>query len=103
MQGYLAIRCRRASQHDKDFFLAPQKEIMTVRRRQTFYSQPVYNKQNPSLKLERKKQINGLDHYFVRPMDPSGTYTWLTKEQIDELCKKPSENWTEASRGELGG
>ena len=102
VQGCLAIRCRRANQNDKDFFHAPQKKQMVVKRRLTSFIQPLYSKQNPTLQMERKKTINGEKHYFVRPMDPSGKVTYLTKEQMNETCKLPSENWTVAGSGELG-
>lgn len=102
VQGYLAIRCRRANQNDKDFFDAPQKKQMAVKRRLTSFTQPLYSKQNPTLQMERKKTINGKNHYFVRPMDPSGKITYLTKDQMNETCKLPSQNWTVAGSGELG-
>lgn len=102
-QGYLAVRCKRAEVAEKDFFLAPQKQKNAIQKRQAFYSQPLYNKQNPTFQFERKRTIDGLDHYFVRPMDPTGTYTWLTRKEIDELCKRPSERWIEAGSGSLGG
>ncbi len=102
MQGQLALRIRRADQGDKDFFDAPLKQQMSVKRRQTSFVQPLYNKQNPTLQFKTKKNIDGENHYFVRPMDPSGKATWLTKQEIEDTCKMPSENWTEAGSGDLG-
>lgn len=101
-QGYLAIRCRRATEQDIQFFKSPYKNNSSVRINQNAYIEPLYSKQNPTFQIEKSKVIHGEKQYFVRPMNPDKDRQWMTKEQMDTACKERSINWTEAGSGTLG-
>lgn len=101
-QGYIAIRCKRASQSDVDFFRTPQKQRRAIKKNQILSIKPRSSKQSPLMQFDASKLIDGQRHYFVRPMDPTGEFTLLTNEQINETCELPSRYWTEAGSGTLG-
>ena len=101
-QGYLAIRCRRATEQDIQFLKSPNKSNYSVRLNQNAYIEPLYSKQNPTFQIENSKVIHGEKHYFVRPMNPDKDRQWMTKEQMEVACKERSTNWTEAGSGTLG-
>jgi hypothetical protein len=102
VQGYLAVRCRKATSNDKKFIQDSNNSRARVKRNQLDLIEPLYSRQNPVFQFDKKKLIDGKKHYFVRPMDPSKETKWLTKEQIEEKSKEPSLNWTEAGTGSLG-
>jgi hypothetical protein len=101
-QGYLAIRCKRATQQDIDFVRDSTKSVEPVRKAQNLYTQPLYEKQGPTLQFKKSKIMNGEKHYFIRPMNPNKDQQWMTKAQVEEISRKPSQNWTEAGSGSLG-
>lgn len=101
-QGFLAIRCKRATAQDIEFVGDPYKSTMNVIKNQTTFIQPLYSKQNPLLQqLEKWKMINGNKYYYVRPMSPLKDEQWMTKEEINVASKEKSMNWTEVGSGDL--
>ncbi len=101
-QGYLAIRCKRATANEIEFIENPTKKNLHIKKKQRAYIQPLYSKQNPLLQFQKVKVIKDVKHYLVRPMHPSGEVKWMSESQIDEMSQHESENWTEAGSGSLG-
>jgi len=101
-QGYLAIRCRRATENDVDFLDRANRKKLSVKKNQSELITPLYSKQNPKQKFDMEKKIDGKKHHFVRPMGPQDAPQWLTSEEIDTTSKQESQVWTEAGNGELG-
>mmetsp|Transcript_23343 Transcript_23343/g.36135 ORF Transcript_23343/g.36135 Transcript_23343/m.36135 type:complete len:1112 (+) Transcript_23343:197-3532(+) len=107
-EGKLALRVRRATDHDKDF-------LKNFNKSKKFDICDVTDDLLPTLetgggalkKLMKvnKKTESGKTKYLVRPgPDPKRKLEteWLTKEQIDEEAMKPSHSWLDIGSGNLG-
>ena len=115
VSGYMAMRCRRATDYDKEF----------MKDHAASTSRSMFERKKPLLKIAegktgagnikslitkrsrvaREGPHAGQKQYKVRPgPDPARVEetTWLTKEEIEEASLEPSQNWVDAGSGSLG-
>jgi len=112
-QGKLALRVRRATEHDLDFLENYNKSkklnICNVADDLLPTLETGGNALKKLMKVNKKTETIGPDKgktkYLVRPgPDPKRKLDteWLTKEQIDEEALKPSHSWLDIGSGNLG-
>jgi hypothetical protein len=100
-EGYIAIRCRRATKGDEEFMKIYKKSRETVVNFDLTKS-----KANDIISIisRKEKKIDGVKHYKVRPyVDPKKfEQEWMTAEAMEEEIMKPSRHWVDTGTGELG-
>jgi len=99
-QGYLAIRCKKASESDVEFVnLIESKEIADG----DYYSDyvtPTVGQQNRNLRMKKKE--NGTKYHLARPVDKVRGEMWMTPDEIEKSAYENSDYWTEVGKGDLG-
>ena len=104
LQGKLALRFRKATEEDIDFFKpndgkkAEAKDVDIDFKKDRRASSGIFTR-------TRKRGEDGKIQYRTQPAaDPERVEetTWLTKEQVQEEALKPSTTWAEAGHGDMG-
>ena len=100
-QGYLAIRCKRATASEIEFVENIEAEEFLTKE---YYNDLVTAKvgQQKSLPSLRKKRIGNDIYYLARPIQQDKGEQWMTSNQIEYLANSPSQFWTEIGGGKLG-
>eukprot|EP00574_Skeletonema_japonicum_P003819 CAMPEP_0201722664 /NCGR_PEP_ID=MMETSP0593-20130828/6957_1 /ASSEMBLY_ACC=CAM_ASM_000672 /TAXON_ID=267983 /ORGANISM="Skeletonema japonicum, Strain CCMP2506" /LENGTH=1102 /DNA_ID=CAMNT_0048213643 /DNA_START=201 /DNA_END=3509 /DNA_ORIENTATION=+ len=107
-EGTLALRIRRATDHDIEFLNKYNKSSKFEIKNVAGDILPTLETSGSALKKMmkvNKKTEMGKTKYLVRPgPDPKRTVEteWLTKEQIEEEALKPSHSWLDIGSGNLG-
>eukprot|EP00592_Proboscia_alata_P024893 CAMPEP_0194446222 /NCGR_PEP_ID=MMETSP0176-20130528/128313_1 /TAXON_ID=216777 /ORGANISM="Proboscia alata, Strain PI-D3" /LENGTH=799 /DNA_ID=CAMNT_0039272899 /DNA_START=232 /DNA_END=2631 /DNA_ORIENTATION=- len=122
-EGKLFIRCRHASNFDKDFVKNLKKDTSLIKEfmfssirtgikvEKTFNPPDIAKNQRKSFwkrqkdneKLEYKRIFKGVKRYRVRPdADPEFPVDWMTKEDVDKCSLQPSRSWVEGGSGNAG-
>eukprot|EP00980_Cylindrotheca_fusiformis_P020990 scaffold7987_cov200-Cylindrotheca_fusiformis.AAC.19 len=101
-KGFLAIRCRRATEHDKEFMAQYNKSrvaVVTQDRPKTLGNDIL------SMIAKSTKKVDGTKVYKVRPgPDPENVEKteWMSDEAIKEAMMEPSRHWLDSGTGDLG-
>eukprot|EP00934_Nitzschia_sp_Nitz4_P004679 Nitzschia sp. Nitz4//scaffold48_size128905//13659//18448//NITZ4_003579-RA/size128905-augustus-gene-0.100-mRNA-1//-1//CDS//3329552919//4669//frame0 len=100
--GHIAIRIRRATEHDKQFmkeYEGSTKTLSAAKNPKTTTSAI------KAIVTKNSKVEDGVKLLKTRPypdpMNPEET-EWMTKKEIMTECMKPSRSWTDAGTGKLG-
>lgn len=101
-KGYLALRCRRATERDKEFMSEYKKSQQAIAHE----DQPKSTHNGLKSVLARKsKKEDGVTKYKIRPFpDPlrKEETEWMSNEAMEAELEKPSRHWVDAGRGDLG-
>lgn len=105
--GYLAIRCRRATQYDKEFM--KEFESSEAAKSDTVSAATTSEGGKSNLKsiIETKVKVdkNGVRKFKLRPgPDPKRKLAteWMTEEEIELEHLKDSQHWIDSGSGKLG-
>jgi len=106
--GHLAIRCRRATQYDKDFmqeFELSQKEAKTETLSMATLAAGGQSDLKSILGRTKKTDKAGITRYKVRPYpDPKQKEKteWMTEDEIDYEYQLESRHWIDTGSGNIG-
>ena len=102
VNGYLAIRCRKATEYDKSFMEGYDRDAKAV----ALTKQPKSKTSDLKSIVTRKQRVekDGTKKYKVRPRpDPQNAEKqWMTKKTIIAEMMKPSRQWSHAGVGDKG-
>jgi hypothetical protein len=101
VQGLLAVRCRRATESDIEFMKNVNSNSLSTKRSQTQFITPSALK-TKSLNFKKKKQVDGIRKYLLRPPRNGQDQNWVSKEEVEILSMQKSESWVEAGTGDVG-
>eukprot|EP00339_Tiarina_fusa_P025749 CAMPEP_0117019744 /NCGR_PEP_ID=MMETSP0472-20121206/15103_1 /TAXON_ID=693140 ORGANISM="Tiarina fusus, Strain LIS" /NCGR_SAMPLE_ID=MMETSP0472 /ASSEMBLY_ACC=CAM_ASM_000603 /LENGTH=1103 /DNA_ID=CAMNT_0004724777 /DNA_START=181 /DNA_END=3489 /DNA_ORIENTATION=+ len=101
--GYLALRCRRATEYDKKFMAGYDESCKAVAATEI----PKSKTSDIRSIVTRKERVekDGTKKFKVRPCpDPENAEEtdWMTNEQIQAEVMKPSRHWSHAGVGDKG-
>ena len=100
-QGYLAVKCKRAKEHDLEFLNSLENTTNITKEAFDDYCKPNVHKQ-PLLPGQCKKIIRGVEHYLARPVQEEIGKLWLTSEEIEKASLEESRLWAEVGSGRAG-
>jgi len=101
-KGHIAIRCRRATDYDKDFLTHYEES----RKMDVAKESPKTNSNDIlSMVAKKSKKVGGERLYKVRPnpdpQEPEET-EWMSDAQINDALMAPSRHWVDSGTGDLG-
>jgi len=99
--GHIAIRCRRATDYDKDFLTQYEesRKLEVTKEQAKSGGGDIL-----SIVAKRVKKVDGVKLYKTRPSPDPQNYDeteWMTDEMMNEALLKPSRHWVESGTGKI--